>query len=65
MEELLQKIAVALDVDQVTPEQRLDELNWDSMAMLSIIAIARVRGKTVTADQLKTMQTIADVVSAL
>lgn len=65
MDELLTKIAASLDADEVTPEQRLDELNWDSMSMLGIIALARTRGKKITADDLKKMQTVADVVAAL
>lgn len=65
MDELLQKLAVTFDVDEVEPEQELAGLNWDSMAMLGVIALGRSRGKKITADQLKRMVTIADVVAAL
>ena len=65
MDELLQKLAVTFDVDSVTPETSLNDLAWDSMAMLGVIALGRSRGKKVTADMLKDMRTIADVIAAL
>lgn len=65
MEELLKKLAETFDVDKVAPEMSLDELSWDSMAMLGVIAIGRTRGKKITADMLKNMKTVADVIAAL
>lgn len=67
MNEKLAKVVDALDWDAaaVTPETRLDELTWDSMAMLTVVALARAEGKTVTGDQLRAMVTVGDLLAAL
>lgn len=65
MDELLQKLAVTLDVDRVTPDTSLEDLAWDSMAMLGVIALGRTRGKKITGDMLKGMKTVADIIAAL
>ena len=52
MNEKIEKLADALDwdVSNVTPETHLDTLQWDSMAMLTIVAVARANGKVVKGD---------------
>lgn len=63
----IEKLADALDwdVSNVTPETHLDTLQWDSMAMLTVIALARANGKVVKGDDLKKMVTVADVIVAI
>ena len=67
MNEKIEKLADALDWDlsAVTPETHLDTLQWDSMAMLTVIALARASGKTIKGDDLRKMVTVADVVAAM
>lgn len=65
MDELMKKLAITFDVAEVTPDMPLDELSWDSMAMLGVIALGRTRGKKITADMLKEMKTVGDVIAAL
>ena len=67
MDEKIEQVADALDWDMssLTPDTRLDELQWDSMAMLTIIAIARANGKTVSGAQIRAMETVGDILSAI
>lgn len=67
MNEKIEKIADALDWDasSITPETRLDELQWDSMAMLTVIALARTAGKTVSGTQIREMETVGDIIAAI
>ena len=67
MNEKIEKLADALDwdVSNVTPETHLDTLQWDSMAMLTVVALARANGKVVNGDDLKKMVTVADVIAAI
>ena len=67
MNEKIEKLADALDWDvaNVTPETHLDTLQWDSMAMLTVVAVARANGKVVKGVDLKNMVTVADVIAAI
>lgn len=67
MNEKIEKLADALDwdVSTIAPETRLDELQWDSMAMLTVISLARIGGKTVSGAQLREMETVGDVIAAI
>ena len=64
--EKLDKIADMLDADvgALTAETRLDEINWDSMGMLSVIALAKTNGKTVTGAQVRAFTTVGDIINA-
>ncbi len=66
LQEKLDKIADMLDVDvgALTVETRLEEINWDSMGMLSVIALAKTNGKTVTGAQVRSFETVGDIVDA-
>ena len=66
LQEKLDKIADMLDVDvgALTAETRLEEINWDSMGMLSVIALAKTNGKTVTGAQVRSFETVGDIVDA-
>lgn len=66
LQEKLDKIADVLDVDAgtLTAETRLDDVNWDSMGMLSVIALAKANGKTVAGTQVRAFETVGDIVDA-
>ena len=66
-QEKIEKLADALDWDSssMTPETHLDEMQWDSMAMLTVIAVARAAGKSVSGAQLRDMKTVADVLAVI
>lgn len=67
MDDLIIELAEALDWDisKVREETLLTELQWDSMAVLTLIAVARVRGITVSAEKIRAMKTVGDVLIAL
>lgn len=67
VQEKMAKLADALDWDisGVSEETSLGELQWDSMAMLTVIAIARMNGKVIKGAEVRAMQTVGDVVAAI
>jgi len=51
-----------VDIGQISPELALDDGNWDSLAIVSTIAlIDEVYDETVSADALGECKTVADV----
>ena len=67
MDDLIIELAEALDWDisKVREETLLTELQWDSMAVLTLIAVARVRDITVSAEKIRAMKTVGDILIAL
>ena len=65
-QEKLEKIADILDVDtgKIMVDTRLDEIGWDSMGMLSVIALAKANGKTVTGAQIRSFETVGDILNS-
>ncbi len=65
-QEKLKRIADVLDQDAASMQldTRLDEIDWDSMGMLSVIALAKTNGKTVTGAQVRSFETVGDIVTA-
>lgn len=65
-QEKLDKIADMLDADigSLSVDTRLDEIGWDSMGMLSVIALAKTNGKTITGAQIRTFTTIGDILTS-
>lgn len=65
-EEKLDKIADVLDVDAGTlsVKTRLDEIGWDSMGMLSVIALAKTNGKTITGTQVRAFLTVGEILDS-
>lgn len=63
----IEKIADVLDCDAaaLTPDTRLEDIGWDSMGMLSVIALAKQNGKTILGDQIRTFTTLDDVLKAV
>ena len=61
LEEMFEAEAGALK-----PETALDTLQWDSMAMLSLIALVNERfGKKLAGAQIRSMKTVADIVAVM
>lgn len=64
--EKIDQIADILDVDSgsLTPDTRLDEIGWDSMGMLGVIAFAKQNGKTISGELIRSFTTIGDILTA-
>lgn len=64
--EKIGQIADMLDQDEgsLTPETLLEDIGWDSMGMLAVIALAKGNGKTVTGAQVNEFKTVADILNA-
>ena len=65
-QEKLDKIADVLDAEagMLSIDMRLDEIGWDSMGMLSVIALAKANGKIITGAQIRTFETVGDVLNS-
>ncbi len=51
-----------IEVDQVTPDLRLEDTTWDSMAVISTIALAdELYDEALSADALGECQTVGDI----
>ena len=64
LDEFREGLAEILEVepDEVTPETELDEAVWDSLAIVSAIAlIDEVYNETVSADALAECKTVGDI----
>lgn len=64
MSSLYEELAEILevDLDKVTPELRLDETPWDSLAVVSTIAlIDELYDEAVSADALNKCETVGDI----
>ncbi len=67
MQELYKKLADILEVDEVKPQDVLREFeSWDSLAALSIIAMANASfGVTVSGDELRQIKTAGELATRL
>ncbi len=54
-----------MDVEEITFETALETLGWDSMAMLSVIALANAQGKKIEGATIREMKTVADIMAVL
>ena len=65
-QEKLEKLADVLDQDAgvLVADTPLDAIGWDSMGMLSVIALAKANGKTISGAQVRSFETIGDVLQA-
>lgn len=51
-----------IDADQVTPELRLEDTSWDSLAVVSTIALIDEQyDQAVSADALTSCETVGDI----
>lgn len=66
-EEKIDRIADILDQDSgaIKPETLLDDIGWDSMGMLSVIAFAKTNGKLVSGAELRAFKTVGDIIKAV
>lgn len=67
LEEKLEQIADILDKDisSISPVTNLDDIGWDSMGMLSVIALAKTNGKTISGAQIREFKTVGDILAAV
>ena len=67
METIYEKLAEILEVDEVNESEILEEFeSWDSLTSLSIIALADSDyGISLSAEKLKSLQTIGDLINHL
>ena len=65
-QEKIDRLADVLDQDSgaLKAETQLDEIGWDSMGMLSVIALAKTNGKTITGAQVRAFETVGDILQA-
>ena len=53
-----------MDIEELNVDRELSTLEaWDSVAMLSVIAVAKASGTIVTGAMIREMKTIADVLN--
>lgn len=67
-EEKLEALAEIFDCDagELKPETQLDTLEWDSMAMLSVIAMVKVRfDKKLPGAEIRSFKTIQDILNVM
>ena len=64
--EKIDRLADVLDQDSGTlkVDTPLDTIGWDSMGMLSVIALAKTNGKTITGAQIRAFETVGDILQA-
>lgn len=63
-DEKIEALAELFDIDEaeVKAEVALDTLQWDSMAMLSLIALVKARcNRKLPGDEVRSLKTIGDV----
>ena len=53
------------DAGEITKETKLEELGWDSMSMLSVMAVSKAHGRGMTGDQVRALVTVGDVLAYL
>ena len=65
-QEKLARVADVLDqeVGALNADTPLDTIGWDSMGMLSVIALAKTNGKTITGPQIRAFSTVGDILKA-
>ena len=65
-QEKIDRLADVLDQDSgaLNADTPLDTIGWDSMGMLSVIALAKSNGKTITGAQVRAFETIGDILQA-
>ena len=65
-QEKIDRLADVLDQESgvLKAGKPLDEIGWDSMGMLSVIALAKSNGKTITGAQVRAFETVGDILQA-
>lgn len=62
----IDRLADVLDQDSgaLTADTALDTIGWDSMGMLSVIALAKTNGKVITGAQIRAFETVGDILQS-
>ncbi len=65
-QEMIDRLADVLDQESgaLKVDTPLDTIGWDSMGMLSVIALAKTNGKTITGVQIRAFETVGDILKA-
>lgn len=64
-QEKMEALFEIFETEDFTSETALDTLQWDSMAMLSVMALVKNNGKSVTGQQMREMKTVSDILAVL
>lgn len=67
-QEKIEAIAEVLDCDaaSLSPDTQLDEVGWDSMAMLGVIAMVKARfDKKLPGAEIRSFETIGDILAVM
>jgi len=67
-EDKMNELAEMFEVDasDLSPETKLDTLNWDSMMKLSLIALLKTKfDKRIAGETLKELQTVGDMLALM
>ena len=67
-DEKLETLAEIFDCDagELKPETRLDEIGWDSMSMLSVIAMAKARfDRKISGVEIRGFTTVQDILAVM
>ena len=67
-QEKIEAIAEVLDCDAASlrPDTQLDEVGWDSMAMLGVIAMVKARfDKKLPGAEIRSFETIGDILAVM
>ena len=64
-QEKMEALFEIFETEDFTSESALDALQWDSMAMLSVMALVKTNGKSVTGQQMREMKTVSDILAVL
>ena len=64
-QEKMEALFEIFETEDFTSESALDTLQWDSMAMLSVMALVKNNGKSVTGQQMREMKTVSDILDIL
>lgn len=67
-EEKLEALAEVFDCDAgaLKPETRLEDIGWDSMAMLSVIALVKAKfDKKLPGAEIRAFETVGDILKVM
>lgn len=67
-QEKFEALAEVFDCDAgaLKPETRLDDIGWDSMAMLSVIALVKAKfDKKLPGAEIRTFETVGDILKVM
>lgn len=67
-EEKLEALAEIFDTDagSLSPDKQLDEIGWDSMTMLSVIALVKAKfDKKLPGSEIRAFETVGDIMGVM